>query len=71
MPTQDECRAGILQEWQKRKPTRRRSTQAERQMFIVWLGQNRPDLLDFRCRDKWQNVYEWLTQDDDDDDRRT
>jgi hypothetical protein len=64
MPTQDECRAGILGEWQKQKPARRRSTDAERQMFVVWLQKNRPELLDFRSRDKWQIVYGWLIDDE-------
>jgi hypothetical protein len=58
--SEDECQAGILAEWQKQKPARRHSTQAERQMFMIWLQKNRPDLLEFRSRDKWQDVNEWL-----------
>jgi hypothetical protein len=64
MATQDECRAGILHEWRKQKPDRRRSSDAERQMFIIWLQKNRPDLLEFRSRDKRQDVNEWLMQDE-------
>ena len=64
MPTQDECRAGILREWQKQKPPRRRSTDAERQMFVVWLQKHRPDLLDFGSREKWRDVNEWLMTDE-------
>lgn len=64
MATTDECQAGILDEWQKQKPDRRRSTYAERQMFIIWLQKNRPDLLEFRSRDKWQDVNEWLMTDE-------
>ena len=64
MPTQDECRAGILREWQKQKPTRRRSTDAERQMFMIWLQKHRPDLLDFHSREKRQDVNGWLMADE-------
>lgn len=64
MATEDECRAGILGEWAKQKPARRRSSYAERQMFIIWLQKNRPDLLEFRSRDKWQEVNEWLVTDE-------
>ena len=64
MATEDECRAGILREWQKQKPDRRRSSYAERQMFIIWLQKNRPDLLEFRSRDKRQDVNDWLMEDE-------
>ncbi len=64
MATQDECHAGILREWAKQKPSRRRSTDAERQMFVIWLQKNRPDLLEFRSRDKWQIVNGWLMKDE-------
>ena len=64
MATKDECEAGILREWQKQKPARRRSSYAERQIFIIWLQKNRPDLLEFRSRDKWQEVNGWLMKDE-------
>ena len=64
MPTEDECEAGILREWAKQKPDRRRSTYVERQMFFIWLQRNRADLLEFRSRDKWQDVNGWLMQDE-------
>jgi hypothetical protein len=64
MATTDECRAGILVEWAKQKPDRRRSTYAERQMFMIWLQKNRPDLLEFRSRDKRHDVNEWLMKDE-------
>lgn len=64
MATMDECRAGILVEWAKQKPDRRRSTDAERQMFMIWLQKHRPDLLEFRSRDKRQDVNEWLMKDE-------
>lgn len=65
MATQDECRVGILLQWKKLKPPRRRSGDAERQMFIIWLQKNRPDLLDFESRDKWRIVNGWLVEGDD------
>lgn len=64
MATQDECRAGILREWAKQKPDRRRSTYVERQMFFIWLQKNRGDLLEFRSRDKSQDVNGWLMKEE-------
>ena len=64
MTTQDECRAGILREWAKQKPDRRHSSHAERQMFMIWIQKNRPELLEFRSRDKWQDIDGWLMKDE-------
>jgi hypothetical protein len=64
MATQDECRVGILREWAQQKPARRRSTDAERQMFIIWLQKNRPELLEFHSRDKRLDVNGWLMDDE-------
>ena len=64
--TKEQCKQKILAEWETWAKDPNTATYDDKQMFYLWLEQNRPELLTWQLAnpgmDRWQDVQGWLNR---------